>query len=145
MCARIFSRSFPQETLQFRNKAVHLFVGADGYPKVIIYAGLAEVADIYPPLPQIAEYLLCSALRMRRKQEVRGAVRDDEAQFPQTLCGALSCGDYLPADLTQYDEGINNYGRDAVRQYTAGELDRDGAIAAFKTNVADSFDVEVDF
>ena len=49
------------------------------------------------------------------------------------------------SNLTQYDETINNYWRDAVRQYTAGELDRNGAIAAFKTNVADNLDVEVDF
>ena len=49
------------------------------------------------------------------------------------------------SNLTQYDEGINNYWRDAVRQYTAGELSREDAIAAFKQNVADNFDVEVDF
>jgi hypothetical protein len=33
----------------------------------------------------------------------------------------------------------------AVRQYTAGELSRDDALTAFKTNVADNLDVEVDF
>ena len=49
------------------------------------------------------------------------------------------------SNLTQYDETINNYWRDAVRQYTAGELSRDDAITAFKTNVADNLDVEVDF
>ncbi|MCR5088467.1 MAG: extracellular solute-binding protein [Oscillospiraceae bacterium] len=49
------------------------------------------------------------------------------------------------SNLTQYDETINNYFRDAVRQYTAGELSRDEAIASFKTNVADNLDVEVDF
>ena len=49
------------------------------------------------------------------------------------------------SNLTQYDEGINNYWRDAVRQYTAGELSREEAIAAFMQNVADNFDVEVDF
>ena len=49
------------------------------------------------------------------------------------------------SNLTQYDEGINNYWRDAVRQYTAGELSREDAIAAFMQNVADNFDVEVDF
>ena len=47
--------------------------------------------------------------------------------------------------MTQYDETINNWWRDAVRQYTAGNLSRDEAIAAFKQNVADNLDVEVDF
>ncbi len=49
------------------------------------------------------------------------------------------------SNLTQYDETINTYFRDAVRQYTAGELSRDEAITAFKTNVADNLDVEVEF
>ena len=49
------------------------------------------------------------------------------------------------ANLTQYDETINNYWRDAVRQYTAGNLSREDAINAFKQNVADNLDVEVDF
>ena len=48
-------------------------------------------------------------------------------------------------NLTQYDETINSYWRDAVRAYTSGELDRDGAIEAFKTNVADNLDIEVEF
>ena len=49
------------------------------------------------------------------------------------------------SNLTQYDETINNYWRDVVRQYTAGELSREDAINAFKTNVADNLDVEVEF
>ena len=49
------------------------------------------------------------------------------------------------SNLTQYDETINNYWRDVVRQYTAGELSREDAITAFKTNVADNLDVEVEF
>jgi len=48
-------------------------------------------------------------------------------------------------NLTQYDETINTYFRDAVRQYTSGELSREDALNAFKTNVADNLDVEVDF
>lgn len=48
-------------------------------------------------------------------------------------------------NMTQYDETINQYWRDAVRAYTSGDLDRDGAIEAFKTNVADNLDVEVEF
>ena len=47
------------------------------------------------------------------------------------------------SNLTQYDETINNYWRDAVRQYTSGALSRDDAISAFKQNVADNLDVEV--
>jgi hypothetical protein len=47
--------------------------------------------------------------------------------------------------LTQYDETINSYWRDAVRQYTAGEMTRDEAIQFFKQQVADNLDVEVEF
>jgi len=47
--------------------------------------------------------------------------------------------------LTQYDETINSYWRDQVRQYTAGEKSYEDAIAAFKQNVADNLDVEVEF
>jgi hypothetical protein len=46
-------------------------------------------------------------------------------------------------NLTQYDETINTYWRDAVRQYTSGALSRDDALNAFKQNVADNLDVEV--
>ena len=47
-------------------------------------------------------------------------------------------------NLTQYDETINNYWRDAVRQYTSGQADRDAALAQFKQNVADNLDVIVE-
>ena len=47
-------------------------------------------------------------------------------------------------NLTQYDETINSTFRDAVRQYTAGKVTRDQAIADFKTNVAAKVDVEVE-
>ena len=47
--------------------------------------------------------------------------------------------------LTQYDESINTYWRDQVRQYTAGEKTRDEAIQAFKQQVADNLDVVVNF
>ena len=47
-------------------------------------------------------------------------------------------------NLTQYDETINQYWRDAVRQYTSGEKDRDTAIADFKQNVADNLDIIVE-
>ena len=47
-------------------------------------------------------------------------------------------------NLTQYDETINTYWRDQVRQYTAGEKDRDAAITDFKQNVADNLAVTVE-
>ena len=47
-------------------------------------------------------------------------------------------------NLTQYDETINQYWRDQVRMYTAGEKDRDAAIADFKQQVADNLAVEVE-
>lgn len=47
-------------------------------------------------------------------------------------------------NLTQYDETINQYWRDAVRTYTSGEKSKEDAIAAFKQNVKDNLDVEVE-
>ena len=40
--------------------------------------------------------------------------------------------------MTQYDETINGYFTDAATQYANGNLDRDAAMDAFKTNVADN-------
>ena len=45
---------------------------------------------------------------------------------------------------TQYDETINTYWRDQVREYTAGNKSREQAIADFKQNVADNLDVIVE-
>ncbi len=47
-------------------------------------------------------------------------------------------------NLTQYDETINIYWRDQVREYTAGNKSREQAIADFKQNVADNLDVIVE-
>ena len=47
-------------------------------------------------------------------------------------------------NLTQYDETINSYWRGQVREYTAGNKDRDQAIADFKQQVVDNLDVTVD-
>lgn len=47
-------------------------------------------------------------------------------------------------NLTQYDETINTYWRDQVREYTAGNKTREQAIADFKQNVADNLDVIVE-
>ena len=46
-------------------------------------------------------------------------------------------------NLTQYDESINTYWRDQVRQYTAGEKSRDDAIADFQQAVADNLGLDV--
>ena len=46
-------------------------------------------------------------------------------------------------NLTQYDETINQYWRDQVAEYSAGNKSKEDAIAAFKQNVADNLDVEV--
>lgn len=59
------------------------------------------------------------------------------------FCGGQNAFEaFVPANtyangkcLTQYDESINTQWRDAVRQYTAGKVTRDEAIALFKTNV----------
>lgn len=48
------------------------------------------------------------------------------------------------SNLTQYDETINNIWRDQVRQYAAGNVSRDEAIAAFKQAVGDQLDVTVE-
>ena len=47
-------------------------------------------------------------------------------------------------NLTQYDETINTYWREQVREYTAGNKSRDQAIADFKQQVADNLDVIVE-
>jgi hypothetical protein len=77
------------------------------------------------------------------------AMSDGSVDF---LAGQNMFDAFVPANayangkcLTQYDETINSYWRDAVRQYTAGNMTRDEAIAAFKQNVADNLDVEVEF
>jgi len=48
-------------------------------------------------------------------------------------------------NLTQYDETINSYWREQVREYTAGNKSREDAINDFKQQVADNLDVEVEF
>jgi len=47
-------------------------------------------------------------------------------------------------NLTQYDETINGYWREQVREYTAGNKSREQAIADFKQQVADNLDVIVE-
>ena len=45
-------------------------------------------------------------------------------------------------NLTQYDETINNFWRDATRQYTGGAMSREEAIEFFKQNVEDQLGIE---
>ncbi|MDF2942225.1 MAG: carbohydrate transporter substrate-binding protein family [Herbinix sp.] len=47
-------------------------------------------------------------------------------------------------NLTQYDESINTYWRNQVREYTAGNKTREQAIADFKQDVSDNLDVVVE-
>ena len=47
-------------------------------------------------------------------------------------------------NLTQYDETINMYWRDQVREYTAGNKSREEAIESFKQQVAENLDVIVE-
>ena len=45
-------------------------------------------------------------------------------------------------NLTQYDETINSFWRDATRQYTGGAMSREEAIEFFKQNVEDQLGIE---
>ncbi|MGM9973800.1 MAG: carbohydrate ABC transporter substrate-binding protein [Clostridiaceae bacterium] len=47
-------------------------------------------------------------------------------------------------NLTQYDETINSYWRDQVREYTAGNKTKDEALKAFKQQIADNLSVTVE-
>ena len=47
-------------------------------------------------------------------------------------------------NLTQYDETINTYWRDQVREYTSGNKSREQALADFKQQVADNLDIVVE-
>ena len=74
---------------------------------------------------------------------------DGELEF---LAGQNMFDVFVPANqfangknLTQYDETINNYWRNQVREYTAGNKSREDAINDFKQDVADNLDVEVEF
>ncbi len=47
-------------------------------------------------------------------------------------------------NITQYDESINSYWRNQVREYTAGKKTREQAITDFKQNVKDYLDIAVE-
>ncbi|MCM1569638.1 MAG: extracellular solute-binding protein [Roseburia sp.] len=80
-----------------------------------------------------------------------GAVMDKSNGEVDFLGGQNMFEYFVPANgyangknLTQYDETINTYWRDAVRDYTAGNVSRDEAIANFKQNVKDNLAVTVE-
>ena len=77
------------------------------------------------------------------------AMSNGELDF---LAGQNMFDAFVPANayangknLTQYDETINTAWRDAVRQYAHGEVDRDTAIENFKTTVADTLGIDVEY
>ena len=47
-------------------------------------------------------------------------------------------------NLTQYDETINMFWRDQVREYTAGNKSRDEAIESFKQQVSENLGIEAE-
>ena len=80
-----------------------------------------------------------------------GTVMDKSDGSLEFLGGQNMFDVFVPANafangknLTQYDETINQYWRDQVREYTAGNKTREEAIAQFKQNVADNLDVIVE-
>lgn len=81
-----------------------------------------------------------------------GTVMDKSDGSVDFLGGQNMFDVFVPANayangknLTQYDETINQYWRDQVREYTAGNKSKEDAIKDFKQNVADNLDVTVDF
>ncbi len=60
----------------------------------------------------------------------------DQNIFPAFIAGNANASGKA---MTQYDESINGYFKDAATQYANGELDRDAAIAQFTDNVKDAF------
>ena len=74
------------------------------------------------------------------------AMSDGKLDF---LAGENMFDVFVPANqfangknLTQYDETINNFWRDATRQYTGGAMSREEAIEFFKQNVEDQLGIE---
>ena len=74
------------------------------------------------------------------------AMSDGKLDF---LAGQNMFDVFVPANqfangknLTQYDETINSFWRDATRQYTGGAMSREEAIEFFKQNVEDQLGIE---
>ena len=60
------------------------------------------------------------------------------------MCSSPPTKNAKGTNLTQYDESINTFWRNQVREYTAGNKSRDQAIADFRQQVADNLDVIVE-
>ena len=56
--------------------------------------------------------------------------------FPAFIAGNANASGKA---MTQYDESINTYFKDAATQYANGEIERDAAIEQFTQNVKDAF------
>ncbi|MBQ0000682.1 MAG: carbohydrate ABC transporter substrate-binding protein [Clostridiales bacterium] len=76
------------------------------------------------------------------------AISNGELDF---LAGQNMFDAFVPANayangknLTQYDETINGYWREQVREYAAGNKDRDAAIADFKQAVSDNLAIDAE-
>ncbi|MEK4511016.1 MULTISPECIES: ABC transporter substrate-binding protein [Paenibacillus] len=84
------------------------------------------------------------------KDSVASSVVMDKSNGELPLVGGQNIFDiFVPANanasgknLTQYDETINKLWRDQVREYTAGNKDRDKAIETFKQQVKDQLDID---
>lgn len=58
----------------------------------------------------------------------------------------IPANEYATAtNMTQYDSVCNDAWGDAVSQYVAGNVDRDGAIALFKETISGKLDVDIDW
>ena len=80
-----------------------------------------------------------------------GTVMAKSKCTPDFLAGQNMFDVFVPANafangknLTQYDEKINNIFRDKVREYTAGNLSKEEAIDAFKTDVNEQLGIAID-
>ena len=80
-----------------------------------------------------------------------GTVMAKSSCSPDILGGQNMFDVFVPANqfangknLTQYDEKINNIFRDKVREYTAGNLSKEEAIDAFKTDVNEQLGIAID-
>ena len=80
-----------------------------------------------------------------------GTVMAKSKCTPDFLAGQNMFDVFVPANafangknLTQYDEKINTIFRDKVREYTAGNMSKEEAIDAFKTDVNEQLGIAID-
>lgn len=93
-----------------------------------------------------------TGLEGKDKDSVASGVVMAKSDGASAFLGGQNMFDYfIPANkyangsnLTQYDETINTYWRDQVREYTAGNKSREDAIKDFKQQVKDNLDIIVE-